>query len=342
MVSPDLASVKLPADLTPKRLLKIYYYMFLTRSLEERIVSLYRQGRIPGGVYRSLGQEAETVASAFALEPGDVCSPVIRNLGSMLVMGARAGEVVRQYQARFTGPTRGRDLHVMFTDLPRGYLGHIAPLGVMLPVIAGVALSFKLNHEPRVALAYSGDGATSTGAFHEGLNFAAVQRLPLVVLVEHNGFAYSTPTRSECAVERLSEKAAGYGIPGVSVDGNDPVAVYQATREAVTRARKGGGVSLIEAVTYRRSGHAEHDDQRYQSRDEIHDWEQRDPLASYADRLLKNGWATSDDLEEVQGQVAAELDAAVAESENEQFPEPATALSGVYANPSSAETSPWR
>jgi pyruvate dehydrogenase E1 component alpha subunit/2-oxoisovalerate dehydrogenase E1 component alpha subunit len=334
--------VRLPAGLTPERLLQIYYYMHLTRSLEERIVSLYRQGRIPGGVYRSLGQEAETVGSAFALEPGDVCSPVIRNLGSMLVMGARAGEVIRQYQARFTGPTRGRDLHVMFTDLPRGYLGHIAPLGVMLPVIAGVALSFKMNREPRVALAYSGDGATSTGAFHEGLNFAAVQRLPLVVLVEHNGFAYSTPTRSECALERLSEKAAGYGIPGVSVDGNDPVAVYQATREAVNRARQGGGVSLIEAVTYRRSGHAEHDDQRYQSKDEIGEWTRRDPLSSYAERLVSSGWASRVELEDVESRIAAELDTAVAESEREQFPEPATALSGVYANPSSAETSPWR
>jgi pyruvate dehydrogenase E1 component alpha subunit/2-oxoisovalerate dehydrogenase E1 component alpha subunit len=320
-----------PSGLSRDRLLEIYYYMRLTRSLEERIVSLYRQSKIPGGVYRSLGQEAETVASACVLEKGDVCSPVIRNLGSMLVMGARPVEVLRQYQAKATGPTSGRDLHVMFSDLPRGYLGHIAPLGVMLPVISGVALSFKMSGSNRVALAYSGDGATSTGAFHEGLNFAAVQRLPLVVLVENNGFAYSTPTRFETVVERLADKAEGYGIPGVRVDGNDALAVYEATRSAVQRARSGEGVTLIEVVTYRRSGHAEHDDQRYQSKDDIAEWVARDPLAQYAERLLSAGWAIERDISDVDHRVTAELDQAVAECENDPSPDPRSGIDGVYA-----------
>ncbi|MBI4503850.1 MAG: thiamine pyrophosphate-dependent dehydrogenase E1 component subunit alpha [Gemmatimonadetes bacterium] len=315
----------------------MYYFMRLTRSLEERLVAWYRQGRIPGGVFRSLGQEAAAVGSAYALGPDDVCSPVIRDLGSMLVRGAKPPQVFRQYQGKAGSPTRGRDLHVMFSDLGRGYLGHIAPLGVMLPVIAGVALSFKLNREPRVVLAYSGDGATSTGAFHEGLNFASVQRLPLVVLVENNGFAYSTPTGSETVIEHLSDKAAGYGIPGVSVDGNDVLEVHQVTRAALEKARSGNGVTLIEAVTYRRAGHAEHDDQRYQSKDEIAEWERRDPVTRYVDRLVTEGWADPGKLADLDHRVTSELDQAVAACENDPLPDPGTALTDVYANPATAE-----
>jgi pyruvate dehydrogenase E1 component alpha subunit/2-oxoisovalerate dehydrogenase E1 component alpha subunit len=319
------------------QLLDIYYYMRLTRALEERIVSLYRQGRVPGGVYRSLGQEAEAVASAYALEPGDICSPVIRNLGSMLVMGARPLEVLRQYQAKATSPTGGRDLHVMFSDLSRGYLGHVAPLGVMLPVIAGVALAFRMSGSRRVVLAYSGDGATSTGAFHEGLNFAAVQQLPLVVVVENNGFAYSTPTITETVVERLADKAEGYGVPGVRVDGNDPLAVYGATRAAVDRARAGGGVTLIEAVTYRRAGHAEHDDQRYQSRSEIAEWAARDPLERYAKRLMSAGWAGEQEISDIDARITAELDRAVDACDHDALPEPRSGIADVYARTSGAE-----
>lgn len=326
-----VAAAVIPHGLSRTQLLEIYYYMRLTRSLEERLVNLKRQGKVPGGVFRSLGQEAEAVASAYALTPGDITAPVIRNLGSMLVVGARPVDVLRQYLARATGPTWGRDLHVMFSDLDRGYLGHIAPLGDMIPVIAGVTLTFKLRGEPRVGLAYSGDGATSTGAFHEGLNFAAVQRLPLVVLVEHNGFAYSTPTSKETAVERLSEKARAYGIPGETVDGNDALAVYEATRRAVERARSGGGVTLLEAVTYRRLGHAEHDDQRYQSRAEIAAWELRDPIDRHARRMVAQGWADGAELQAVDQRITSELDAAVAAGEDEPMPDPESALRGVYA-----------
>ncbi|MBI4421746.1 MAG: thiamine pyrophosphate-dependent dehydrogenase E1 component subunit alpha [Gemmatimonadetes bacterium] len=310
--------------------------MRLTRSLEERLVALYRQGKIPGGLYRSLGQEAEAVAAAYALEPGDVCSPVIRNLGSMLVLGAQPVDVFRQYMAKAGSPTHGRDLHVMFSDLEAGYLGHIAPMGVMIPVIGGVALSFKLRGEPRVALAFSGDGATSTGAFHEGINFAAVQRLPLVVVVENNGFAYSTPTRVETAVERLADKAKAYGILGLTVDGNDALQVYDASRRAVARARAGDGVTLIEAVTYRRAGHAEHDDPRYQSREELEQWERRDPIVQYVERLFAAGWAHPAEFRSINERVNGELGAALEACEQEPLPDPASALTDVYAPDASA------
>ncbi|HUO52274.1 MAG TPA: thiamine pyrophosphate-dependent dehydrogenase E1 component subunit alpha, partial [Gemmatimonadaceae bacterium] len=263
------------ARLTPAQKLDLYYYMRLTRSLEERLVNLYRQTKVVGGLFRSLGQEADAVGSAFALDraQGDFLSPLIRNLGSMLVQGATPVEIIRQYMAKGDSPTRGRELNIHFGDTARGFVGQISHLGDMVPVMAGITLSFKLRGQPRVGLVYIGDGATSTGAFHEGINLAAVQRCPLVVVVENNGYAYSTPTARQTAVKELRDKALAYGVPGVRADGNDVLAVYDVTRRAVDRARRGEGVTLVELVTYRRKGHAEHDDQRYVPDGEIEWWE---------------------------------------------------------------------
>src|SRR6266513_427307 len=240
------------ASLSTDQILEIYYFLRLTRTLEERLVALYRQTKVIGGLFRSLGQEGESVASAYALERGrnkDILSPLIRNLGSLLVMGAQPIEILRQYMAKADSPTRGRELNVHFNDLEKGYLGQISHLGDMVPVMAGIALTFKLRREPRVGLVYVGDGATSTGTFHEGLNFAAVQKVPLVVIAEYNRWAYSTPPEKQFAVKDLAEKAKGYGIPAVTVDGNDVLAVYEATRSDVERARAGHGGHLIEVRT---------------------------------------------------------------------------------------------
>src|SRR5690606_20544525 len=244
------ASPLRPAELTGEDRLALYRWMRLTRTLEERLVALYRQTKEVGGLFRSLGQEACAVGSAYALEQGDVLSPLIRNLGSTLVKGATPVEVLRQYMAKGDSPTRGRELNIHFGDVTdRNFIGQISHLGDLVPVMAGVTLTFRLRNEPRVGLVYVGDGATSTGAFHEGINFAAVQRCPLVVIVENNGYAYSTPTRLQTAAEHLVDKAIGYGIPGDRVDGNDVLAVYQATRIAVDRARAGGGATLLEMIT---------------------------------------------------------------------------------------------
>src|SRR5688572_33296410 len=185
----------IPAGLTRDQLLELYYFMRLTRSLEEKLVNLYRQTKVVGGLFRSLGQEADAVGSAYALDrsQGDILSPLIRNLGSMLVQRAEPVEILRQYMAKGDSPTRGRELNLPFGDTIRGFIGQISQLGDMVPVMAGVTLTFKMRSEDRVGLVYVGDGATSTGAFHEGINFAAVQRCPLVVVVENNGYAYSTP-----------------------------------------------------------------------------------------------------------------------------------------------------
>src|SRR6187431_28235 len=253
-----------PSDaLTRAQKLELYYWMRLTRSLEEKLVNLYRQTKVVGGLFRSLGQEADAVGSAFALERRDVLSPLIRNLGSMLVKGATPLEILRQYMAKGDSPTRGRELNIHFGDTDRGFIGQISPLGDMVPVMAGVTLTFRMRGQDRVGLVYVGDGATSTGAFHEGINFAAVQRCPLVVVIENNGYAYSTPTAKQCLAKQFADKALGYGIPGYQADGNDVLATYDVTKRAVDAARRGEGTQLVELMTYRRKGHAEHDNQSY-------------------------------------------------------------------------------
>jgi len=332
-----LSPAALPLGLSRSQLLELYYYMRLTRVLEERLTALYRQTKVVGGLFRSLGQEGESVGSAYALDRmrGDILSPLIRNLGSMLVQGARPVEILRQYMAKGDSMSRGRELNIHVGDLQRGFIGQISHLGDMVPVMAGVTLSFKLRKEPRVGLVYVGDGATSTGAFHEGLNFAAVQRCPLVVIVENNGYAYSTPTAAQTAAERLLDKAVGYGIPGARVDGNDILAVYEATKTAVDRARQGGGVTLIEVITYRRKGHAEHDDQSYVPAGEIDRWaKQNDPLDRYRARLMDPFGVAGAELEAIDGRVRDEVDQATDLAERSLPPEPADGLTQVYADPS--------
>ncbi len=326
------------ADLSRDQLLDLYYWMRLTRLLEERLVNLYRQTKVVGGLFRSLGQEACAVGSAYALRPEDVLSPLIRNLGSMLVKGATPLEVLRQYMAKGDSPTRGRELNIHFGDVTeRNFIGQISHLGDMVPVMAGVTLTFKMRKQPRVGLVYVGDGATSTGAFHEGINFAAVQRCPLVVVVENNRYAYSTPTSKQCAAERLADKAAGYGIPGLRADGNDVVAVYEVTRDAVARARRGDGVTLVELMTYRRKGHAEHDNQSYVPAGEIDRWARdNDPIDRYVARLTGAAGVDPGELEAIDARVRAEVDDATDVAEKSPPPEPRDCLVGIYADPPEA------
>jgi TPP-dependent pyruvate/acetoin dehydrogenase alpha subunit len=321
--------------LSREQRLELYYYMRLTRSLEERLVNLYRQTKVVGGLFRSLGQEADAVGSAYALDrsKGDVLSPLIRNLGSMLVQGAQPNEIIKQYMAKGDSPTRGRELNIHFGDLVRGFIGQISHLGDMVPVMAGVTLSFRMRGQDRVGLVYVGDGATSTGAFHEGINFAAVQRCPLVVIVENNGYAYSTPLSKQTAAKQLIDKAIGYGIAGEQADGNDVIATYEVTKRAVDRARSGGGVTLIELMTYRRKGHAEHDNQSYVPAGEIDRWAaENDPVDRYIRRLLNEGFDESE-LAATDARVKEEIDHATDEAEASPMPDPTDALVGIYADP---------
>jgi pyruvate dehydrogenase E1 component alpha subunit/2-oxoisovalerate dehydrogenase E1 component alpha subunit len=304
----------------------------LTRLVEERLVNLYRQTKVVGGVFRSLGQEATAVGTAYALGPQDFISPLIRDLGAVLTKGIRPREIFAQYMAKAWGPSGGRDLNIHFGNLEKGFIGPISHLGDMIPVMTGVALAARMQGRDLVALAYIGDGGMSTGAFHEGLNFAAVQRLPLIIVAEHNWYAYSTPTSKQTAVENLADKAAGYGIPGHIVDGNDIIACYEVTKRAADFARAGGGACIIEAKTYRRKGHAEHDDQRYIPAGELETWERRDPVDRYTRHLISQSIATREKLDEIVADVLREIDEDVAWAESSPMPEGEQAAYGVFDN----------
>jgi pyruvate dehydrogenase E1 component alpha subunit/2-oxoisovalerate dehydrogenase E1 component alpha subunit len=318
-------------DLTREQKIEIYRFMRLNRLVEERLVSLYRQGKIVGGLYRSLGQEATSVGSAFALEKGDVLGPLIRNLGSVLVMGATPREVFTQYLARAASPTGGKEGILHFGRPERGLVSPISMLGTLVPVMAGVAMAARMQKKKNVALTYIGDGGTSTGPFHEGLNFAAVQRLPLIVIAENNGWAYSTPFRKQTAAKCLADRAAGYGIPGESVDGNDVLAVYDATARAVARARDGGGPTLIESRTYRMKGHAEHDGQTYVPNAELMEWTRRDPIDRYVRVLEEAGVASAAEVTAIDKDITQGLEADLVYAEACPMPTPESALEGVYA-----------
>jgi len=303
----------------------------LNRVVEERLVNLYRQGKVVGGLYRSLGQEATSVGTAYALAKGDVVGPLIRNLGVVLVMGYTPRDVMTQYMARATSPSGGKDCNLHFGRPERGVISPISMLGALVPVMAGIALAGRMQKKNLVAMTWIGDGGTSTGAFHEGLNFAAVQKLPLVVVAENNGWAYSTPFRRQTAAKSLVDKAAAYGIPGDQFDGNDVFAVYDAARSAVDRARSGGGPTLLESMTYRMKGHAEHDAQAYVPKAELEEWRRRDPLEGCARTLVDSGVATAEALASIDAAVAEEVDREVEAAEKSPLPSPEAALQNVYA-----------
>jgi TPP-dependent pyruvate/acetoin dehydrogenase alpha subunit len=321
------------SSLTGEQMLELYRCLKLTRLVEERIVNLYRQTKVVGGVFRSLGQEATAVGSAYALRPDDFITPIIRDLGSVFVKGIRPRQIFAQYMAKAWGPSGGKDLNVHFGDMEKGFLGPISHLGDMIPVMTGILLAARMQKKDVVGLAYIGDGGASTGAFFEGLNFAAVQRLPLVVIAEYNKYAYSTPTNLQTAVRNLAEKSAGFGIPGYIVDGNDVIACYEVTKQAIEYARSGRGAVLIEAKTYRRKGHAEHDDQRYVPEGEIEWWENHnDPIDRFEKFLRDHKVATKEKLEQITADVMREIDKDCEWAESSPMPEPEGAAHGVFDN----------
>jgi len=319
------------ARLSAAQLLELYRWMVLNRKVEERLGNLYRQGQVVGGLYSSLGQEAISIGTAYALRKGDKIGPMIRNLGAMLVKGVRPREVFTQYLARGTSPTAGRDGNLHFGDLERDLVAPISMLGALIPVMAGMALAARKRGEDAVMLTYFGDGATSTGDFHEGLNLAAVWKLPLILVCENNGYAYSTPTSQQMANTRMVDRAKAYGVKGERIDGNDVIAVTHATQRAARRARAGDGPTLIEALTFRMKGHAEHDDAGYVPADLVEQWRRRDPIQRLERYLLDNALATREELDETVAPIQAQLDADTDFARNSPFPEVALAAGGVFA-----------
>jgi TPP-dependent pyruvate/acetoin dehydrogenase alpha subunit len=317
--------------LTLPQLHELYYYLRLNRRLDEQLTNLYRQGKVVGGVYPGLGQEAISVGTAYALEPQDVIGPMIRNVGAMLVRGYRPRDIFLQYMARRDGPTGGRDANNHFGDISRGVVAPISMLGELVPVLAGVAMASKMRKEKRVALTYVGDGACSTTPFHEGLNFAAVQQLPLIIVAENNGWAYSTPVKKQMAIRDIALRGGAYGIASTIVDGNDVFKVYGATRTAAERARGGGGPTLIEAKTMRMKGHAEHDDARYVPKAEIEKWRKKDPILRYEKYLCEKKLMTAKERAAIIARIENENCQDVSMAEASPMPPPEDAARSVWA-----------
>jgi TPP-dependent pyruvate/acetoin dehydrogenase alpha subunit len=315
----------------PDFLLGLYRDMIRTRATDDRIEALYKQGQLTGGCFSCLGQEGCSVGSTAALQPDDVIGPMIRNLGSMLRHGLPIRSVMRNYLGRATGPTRGRDGNSHFGSLEHNIIGPISMLASLIPVCLGAALAFSMRGEKRVALTWIGDGGSNVGDFHEGLNMAAVIKAPLVVVLENNQYAYSTPTHLQTAAEHFVDRAPGYGIPGVQVDGNDVLAMLEVTKEAVDRARDGGGPTLIEAITMRMRGHAVHDDAKYVPDEMFEEWRKRDPIDQWGKRLRQAGLLDDARDAELRAEVAAEVEAAVEDAMAQPFPTGESELDEVYA-----------
>jgi pyruvate dehydrogenase E1 component alpha subunit len=326
------------AGLDREDLLGMYRSMVLTRGIEERGHILYRQGKIPGSFYTGRGNEAAAVAVATAMGPDDVAAPLHRDIGVHIVRGLDPWRIFANYMGKEDGPARGRDGNVHLADLRLGTIAMVSHLPAMLPVAVGAALAFRIREERRVALAWFGEGSSSRGDTHEGMNLAGVRRLPVVFICDNNQWAYSTPTYLEYATEHVADRAQAYGFEGIVVDGTDALAVYREARRAIEKARAGGGPTLIECLTLRMEGHAVHDDAFYVPKDMFEEWAKRDPLERFRSWLRDNVSFTDEEEGEIGEEVKKLLAESMRRAEESPLPDPSSLLEGVYAEPEELDT----
>src|SRR5215470_13584784 len=317
----ETARSALPADvsehLTTEDRVGLLRAMLMMRGIEERAMTLYRQGKVPGSFYDGFGQEAVSAGATWAMAAQDRLCILHRDLAAHIIRGVEPWRIFAQYMGRADGITRGRDGNVHFGDRTKGCVGMVSMLPDMMLIATGMAMAFKLRGEERCAITWFGDGSTSRGDFHEAMNWAGVQKLPVVFVLENNQYAYSTPLDKQFAVNPI-ERAAGYGFVGVVVDGNDVEAMFEATRLARTRALEGGGPTLIEAVTMRMHGHAAHDDMKYVPKEQVEEWRKRDPIDRQEGRLRSLGA----DVDALRAEVTAEIEAATEEALASPMPDP--------------------
>src|SRR6266568_3112812 len=317
--------------LSPDQLLEMFYWLKLIRAFDERLSTLVKQAKVRSGVYTGIGQEAIIVGTCFGLRKEDFVCPLHRDLGAFLMKGVSARAMMAQMFAKTTGLSKGRDsaLHSGVSEL--GIFGNTSMLGANLPVAAGLGLTFKMEKTDNVVVAYFGEGASNTGDFHEALNFAGVQQLPIIFVCENNQYAYSVPLEKSMAIDDVADRAQSYGFDGVAINGNDVLAVYQATQGALARARHGEGPTLIECKTYRWHGHSEHDKAFYRTDDELAMWKSRDPIPTFT-TYLKGLHVLSDEKEkEIVDRVGKAIDEAVEFATNAPDPAPEDAVTDLYA-----------
>ena len=313
---------------------RMLYFLKLTRAAEDRLERvLYRQGKIVGGVYTGRGQEAIGVGSAIQLVDGDVMLPNHRDFSAFLIRGFALREIFLNWMARADGPTRGRENTLHLGDMKRGVIPIISHLGDTCPVACGAAMALKWRGKKNVAVVTFGEGTTSRGDVHEAMNWASVMTLPVIFICNNNAYAYSTPTNKQYAVENLSVRGAAYAMPGITVDGNDVLAVYAAVRAAIERARAGKGPSFIECKTFRMAGHSAHDSADYVPKGLLQKWAKRDPIALFEKFLESRRMLTRQSVQELEKKIEKEIDEAVAFAESSPLPEGSSALEGVYCRP---------
>jgi len=313
---------------------KCLYYMELMRQVEDRIErKLYKQGKVLGGVYVGRGQEAIPVGSALLAEPDDVLFPSHRDMAVFFIRGVSARRVLAQYMGRMGGLTRGRDGNMHMGDMRIKVGSIISALAATVPVAAGAALALRYQGKNGVVFSYFGDGATSRGDWHEGVNFASVQKLPVVFICNNNQYAYSTPLHLQMACANVADRGPAYNMPAEIVDGNDVLAVYEATQRAVAHCRAGLGPYLLECKTFRMTGHSAHDAAHYVPKGLFEDWGKLDPIGRLETKMLEEGWADRAELDAARAAVIQEVDDAVAWAEQSPYPDPATVLDDVYENP---------
>jgi len=317
--------------LSRQQYLDLYYFMRLNREVEDTMTRLFRQNKIVGGLYSSLGQEAISVGSAYALQKKDWMAPMIRNIGALLVKGVPPRDIFTQHMAKYTSPTKGKDGTSHFGDLENLHIvSPISMLGDLIPVLTGVAMAGRYLGQKIVTMTWIGDGGSSTGVFHEGLNLAASQKAAFVLILENNQWAYSMPVRRQVPLENLADRAKAYGISSYIVDGNDAVAMYSTAKEAVDRARAGEGPILIEAKTFRRRGHAQHDPAEYVPAEQREYWEKRDPITLYEKFLTSEKILDAKGKKEIEDKINALLEKEREFAENSPMPPPEFASEGVY------------
>jgi len=320
----------LPPELDAERLKGMYRTMFLIRRFEERVNELYMEGRIPSTLHLYIGQEAVATGVCAALNQDDCVFSTHRPHGHALAKGVAPRAIMAELFAKATGccKAKGGSMHV--GDVRVGMYPAIAIVGANVPIAAGVALAFKMQKSRRVAVSFFGDGAANEGAWHEGLNIASIWKLPVIFVCENNLYAASTPFSLAFNIENVADRAPGYGIPGVVVDGNDVLAVYEVTRAAVERARRGDGPTLIECKTYRQCGHSRSDPRTYRSREEEAAWRERDPIPNFRKWLLTQAVCSPRDLDELEKGVEQTIAEAIAFAESSPDPQPADLYTDVF------------
>jgi len=333
----SLADIK-EAGLDREDLLGIFRNLVLTRGIEERGHTLYKQGKIPGSFYTGRGNEAAAVGVATAMSPEDVGTPLHRDMGVHVVRGVEPWRIIAQYMGRSDGPTKGKDGNVHMADARLGLIAMVSHLPAMLPVAVGCALAFRIREEKRVAVGWFGEGASARGDTHEAMNFAGIRRLPVVFVCDNNQWAYSTPTHLEYACENVADRARSYGFEGVVVEGTDVLAVYRETKRAIEKARADGGPTLIECLTLRMEGHAVHDDAFYVPKELFEEWAKRDPIERFRAWLKENAEFSDEEEEEIRGDVKKTLNDAIRRAEDSPMPEPSSLLEGVFATPEDLDT----